>query len=99
MGKEAVIFYGRLADWLSHQGSMSYSSTLAWICCALSFSLLKSATMCIRGTRSISYCNIDASPEVGHTAGPFFSRPALLHSSAGGGRQGLPITAREKKNY
>ena len=33
-----------------HQGSMSYSSTLAWIRCTLSFSLLRSATMCIRGT-------------------------------------------------
>ena len=69
MGKEAVIFYRRLADRLSHQGSMSYSSTLAWIRCTLSFSLLRSATMCIRGTRSISYRNIDASQEAGHTAG------------------------------
>ena len=70
MGKEDVIFYCRLADRLSHQGSMSYSSTLAWIRCTLSFSLLRSATMCIWGTRSISYRNINASPEAGHTADP-----------------------------
>jgi len=71
MGREALTFYCCLADRLSHQGSMSYSSTLAWIRCTLSFSLLRSATMCIRETRSISNRNIDASPELGHTAGPW----------------------------
>ena len=42
MGKEALVFYRHLADWLSRRGhdSMSYSSTLAWIRCTLSFSLL-----------------------------------------------------------
>ena len=51
-------FYRRLADRLSHQGLMSYSSTLAWIRCTSSFSLLRSATMCIQGTRSTSYRDI-----------------------------------------
>jgi len=37
MGKEAVIFYHHLADWLSHQGAMSYSSTLSWIRCTQFF--------------------------------------------------------------
>jgi len=72
MGKEALVFYRCLADRLSHHGSMSYSSTLAWIRCTLSFSLLRSATTCIRGTQSISYWyrNIEAFPEMGHTDGP-----------------------------
>ena len=70
MGKEALVFYCRLADRLSRHDSMSYSSTLAWIRCTLSFSLLRSDTMCIQGTRSISYRNIDVSPELGHTDGP-----------------------------
>ena len=69
MGKEALVFYCRLADRLSRHDSMSYSSTLAWIRCTLSFSLLRSATMCIRGTRSISYCYIEASPQMGHADG------------------------------
>ena len=82
MGKEAMIFYCRLADRLSNQGSMSYRQQ--HFGCTLSFSLLRSATMCIRGTRSILYRNINASPEAGHTAGPrdFYS-PFFQLSSTG----------------
>ena len=50
MGREAIVFYRRLADHLFRRGSTSYSQTLAFIRCTLSFSLLRSATMCIRGT-------------------------------------------------
>ena len=39
MGREAVVFYRRLADHLSHRTSTSYSRTLDWIRCTLSFSL------------------------------------------------------------
>ena len=69
MGKEAITFYRRLAELLSKRSALSYSSTLAWICCTLSFSLLRSATMCIRGSRSISFRSPDASPEMGLTNG------------------------------
>ena len=70
MGKEAITFYRRLAELLSKCSVLSYSSTLAWIRCTLSFSLLRSATMCIRGSRSISFRSPDASPEMGLTNGP-----------------------------
>ena len=69
-GGEALTFYRRLADMLSRHSSTSYSGTLAWIRCTLSFSLLRSATMCIRGTRSILLRSNNASPEMGHIAGP-----------------------------
>jgi len=70
MGKEAVTFYRRLAELLSKKNGLSYSNTLAWLRCTLSFSLLRSATMCIRGSRSISYRSSDASPEMGLISGP-----------------------------
>ena len=70
MGKETITFYRRLAELLSKRSALSYSSTLAWIRCTLSFSLLRSATMCIRGSRSISFRSPDASPEMGLTNGP-----------------------------
>ena len=70
MGGEALTFYRRLADMLSRHSSTSYSGTLVWIRCTLSFSLLRSATMCIRGTRSILHRSNNASPEMGHIAGP-----------------------------
>ena len=47
MGREAITFYRQLAELLSKRGALSYSSTLAWIRCTLSFSLLRSATMCM----------------------------------------------------
>ena len=45
MGKEAVTFYHRLVELLSRRNTMTYSSTLAWLRCLLSFSLLRSATI------------------------------------------------------
>ena len=98
MGGEALTFYRRLADMLSRHSSTSYSGTLAWIRCTLSFSLLRSATTCIRGTRSILHRSNNASSEMGHIAGPIgtfscppFSCPAHLLLGAGGGRQGQYI--------
>ena len=70
MGREALTFYRRLADMFSHHSSTSYSGTLAWIRCTLSLSLLRSATICIRGTRSILHRSNNASPEMGYIAGP-----------------------------
>ena len=57
--REATVFYRRLADLLSRKSNMVYGTTLAWIRCTLSFSLLRSVAMCIRGSRSrISYRRI-----------------------------------------
>jgi len=70
MGREGLVFYRRLAELLSRHDSASYSRTLAWLRSTLSFSLLRSATMCIRGSRSISRRHPDASPDVGLVGGP-----------------------------
>ena len=70
MGREASIFYRRLADLLSHRNNVTYNTTLAWLRCTLSFSLLRSAAVCIHGSRSISYRSADSSPEVGLAACP-----------------------------
>ena len=51
LGKEATIFYNRLADLLSRKHNNSYNQTLSWMRCALSFSLLRSAVLAIRGSR------------------------------------------------
>ena len=47
MGREATLFYKRLADQISEKRNTTYSKTMAWIRCTLSFSLLRSAVMCI----------------------------------------------------
>ena len=52
LGKAATVCYKRLASMLSSKHDQPYSSTIAWIRCALSFSLLRSSIRCIRGARS-----------------------------------------------
>ena len=55
MGREATIFYSRLADLLSRKDNLPYSQFLSWMRCRLSFSLLRSAILAIRGSRTISF--------------------------------------------
>ena len=52
MGNAAKIFYKRLASMIAEKSGSPYSTTLAWLRTRLSFSLLRSAIQCIRGTRS-----------------------------------------------
>ena len=52
MGRSASIFYQRLADLLAAKRNQPYSTTMGWLRCHISFSLLRSSIMCIRGSRS-----------------------------------------------
>ena len=52
MGKQGTTFYKRLACLLADKWDQPYSSTLCWLRCRISFSLLRSAIQCIRGARS-----------------------------------------------
>ena len=61
MAPEATTLFRRLADLVSEKRVSSYSATMNWIRCAccLSFSLLRSSLLCIRGSRSTqrTFCN------------------------------------------
>ena len=52
MGKEAATFYKRLADLLSSKRQNPYPAVMGWLRCRLSFASIRSAIMCIRGSRS-----------------------------------------------
>ena len=52
LAKQATNFYKRLASLLADKWMQPYSTTLYWLRCSLSFSLLRSAIQCIRGARS-----------------------------------------------
>ena len=52
LAAEATTFYKRLAARLADKWEQSYSKTMAWLRCLLTFSLLRSAIQCIRGARS-----------------------------------------------
>ena len=56
MGKQATIFYKRLASLLAiKRDEQSYSQMLNWLRCRLSFSLLRSAIQCICGAARSSF--------------------------------------------
>ena len=48
----ATTCFKRLASLLSEKWDQSYSSTLAWLRCKLSFALLRSSIQCLWGARS-----------------------------------------------
>ena len=52
MGKIATTFYKRIAAMLAEKKHSSFSSVMGLIRCRLSFALLRSSIMCIRGARS-----------------------------------------------
>ena len=54
MGPIAKVVYQKLAGMISSKHNQPYSQTVNWLRCRLSFSLLRSAIMCIRGSRSSS---------------------------------------------
>ena len=51
IGKTADIFYKRLASMIAERRKMSYQCTIVWMRCQLNFSLIRSAIMCLRGSR------------------------------------------------
>ena len=52
MGTTATVVYKRLASMISEKLEKPYSKTMQWIRCRRNFSLLRSAIMCLRGSRS-----------------------------------------------
>ena len=51
MGPITSTFYKHLASMFSAKTQQSYNQTIRWLRCSLSFSLLQSMIMCLRGAR------------------------------------------------
>ena len=51
MGREATATYKRLALLIAEKHDEPYSTVIGWIRCRLSFSLLRSSLLCVRGSR------------------------------------------------
>ena len=63
MGPTATVVYKRIASMIAEKHSKPYSRTMHWIRCRLNFSLLRSAIMSLRGSRSALH----------HPAGPLIT--------------------------
>ena len=55
MGEEGSIFYKRIAELISIKTKKTYTETTRIIRCRLLFSLIRSAILCIRGSRSAKH--------------------------------------------
>ena len=55
MGPRARVFYARLAEIMADKKRQPRSSIVAYLRCRLSFSLLRSSLLCLRGTRSSAH--------------------------------------------
>ena len=70
MGREGTVFYRQLANLLADKQDWAYGTTISWVRCVLTFSLLQSAIMCLQGSRSISFRSSFASAEMGMAMSP-----------------------------
>ena len=61
MGPKAKCFYSRLANVMAEKKHQPRNHIVAWMRCRLSFSLLRSALLCLRGTRYSSNTHTDTS--------------------------------------
>ena len=52
MGKECSVFHKHIADKIARKTEQSYNDVISVIRCKLSFLILRSALLCIRGSRS-----------------------------------------------
>ena len=52
MGTMATVVYKRLASCIAEKHGKPYGKTVHWLRCRLNFSLLRSAIMCLHGSRS-----------------------------------------------
>ena len=53
MSRESKKFYSRLSELISEKRKTNYSTVITWVRRKITFSLIKSMGMCIRGSRSL----------------------------------------------
>ena len=61
MDETAKVVYKRIASQIADKYNKPYSKTINWLRCRLSFSLLRTAVMCLRGSRSSLHHPISSS--------------------------------------
>ena len=66
LASEATTFYKRLASLLASKWGDEYCVVMGWLHCSLSFSLLQSTIVCVRGVRAWCACVRGAHSSIGH---------------------------------
>ena len=61
MGEECMRYHNRLAELVAAKKGEDCATTVSWICSKVSFAILRSALLCLRGSRTakrIIRCNV-----------------------------------------
>ena len=53
MGEECLKYHSRLAELITNKKGEVYSQTISWIRAKISFSILRSSLLCLRGSRTL----------------------------------------------
>ena len=59
MAEECLRYHSRLAELLSAKKQDSYATTISWVRAKVSFAILRSALLCLRGSRAPRRRNLD----------------------------------------
>ena len=59
MADECLRYHSRLAELLSTKKQESYATTISWVRAKVSFAILRSALLCLRGSRTPRRRNLD----------------------------------------
>ena len=59
MADECLRYHSRLAELLSAKKLESYATTISWVRAKVSFAILRSALLCLRGSRTPRRGNLD----------------------------------------
>ncbi|CAH3194828.1 unnamed protein product, partial [Porites evermanni] len=59
MADECLRYHSRLAELLSAKKQESYTTTISWVRAKVSFAILRSALLCVRGSRTPRRRNLD----------------------------------------
>ena len=65
MSPECTIYHKFLAEKISQKTEQRYDQVMAWIRCKLSFLIIRSALLCLRGSRSVRKMNTDCIDDFG----------------------------------
>ena len=65
MGPECTLFHKSLAEKISTKSGERYSDVISFIRCKISFMCVKSALLCLRGSRSVSKKVLEAGNDFG----------------------------------
>ena len=59
MADECLRYHSRLAEPSSAKKQESYATTISWVRAKVSFAILRSALLCVRGSRTLRRRNLD----------------------------------------